>query len=313
LSYFLEISPYRIDFISQFVEALIKRQTVNLNKLSLFFTGYQSTKTSLDSCYKRILCFFSEFQFDQISLSKLIVSHFPANKKIKLALDRTNWDFGQKKINFLVLGAQFHEQSIPLMCWELDKSGNSSTSKRIEVVESLLKVIPKEQIEDLAADREFIGDDWIDYLIENEIPFTIRLKGDTHFGRKQVSEFKDGIYERIEPDGKRIYLVVSKDWYILTNHSPEEAIQRYKERWKIESLFGFLKTKGFNLEDTHLKQPFKLITLMNLLSLALLFILQALEYLPFPKLKKHGYPQHSGFRRALNYTVRNIEQIFNSS
>lgn len=310
---FLEVSPYRIDFIAQFLEALVKRQTVNLSKLASFFKGYKSGGVKTESCYRRIQNFFSGFQFNQTDLARLIVSKLPKGKKLKLSLDRTNWNFGTKKINFLALGVQFHGQAIPLMCWELDKKANSNTQQRIAVIKSLLEVISLDQIEDFVADREFIGDDWMDFLIDKVVPFTIRLRSDLYFGRKQVCEFTDGIHERVEPDGKKIYLVVSGDWYILTNHSPDKAIQRYKERWKIETLFGFLKTKGFNLEDTHLKASHKLVTLLNLLSLALLFILQALEYLLLPKLKNHGYSQFSGFRRALNYVLLYAHSIFNSS
>ena len=270
LQSFLETTPYRIDFITQFVEALVKRQTVNLSKLASFFTGYEWTKVKTESCYRRIQNFFTDFQFNRRDLARLIVSKLPKNKKLKLSLDRTNWDFGTKNINFLALGVQFHGQAIPLMCWELDKKGNSNTQERIDVIESLLEVISLNQIEDFVADREFIGDDWMDFLIDKVFPFTIRLRSDLYFGRKQVCKFGNGIHERIEPDGKKVYLVVSGDWYILTNHAPDKAIQRYKERWKIETLFGFLKTKGFNLEDTHLKASHKLVTLLNLLSLALL-------------------------------------------
>lgn len=38
---------------------------------------------------------------------------------------------------------------------------------------------------------------------------------------------------------------------IASFNKPEEALEVYKERWQIETAFRALKTKGFNVEDTH--------------------------------------------------------------
>ena len=40
------------------------------------------------------------------------------------------------------------------------------------------------------------------------------------------------------------------------------------DRWQIETLFGCLKTRGFNFEDTHLTDPERLSKLLGLLALA---------------------------------------------
>ena len=34
--------------------------------------------------------------------------------------------------------------------------------------------------------------------------------------------------------------------------SQAEALDTYADRWPVETLFGCLKTRGFNFEDTHL-------------------------------------------------------------
>ena len=196
----------------------------------------------------------------------MILRNFPSDK-IKLSLDRTNWEFGSKKINYLCLAAQCRGASIPIMTWELDRDGNSSSTERVEVISELLKLIPVERIADFTSDREFVGDDWLDFLIDNKINFTIRMRGNIPFGRKRCDSFSEGIHSRTDCEGNQTYLAVHKDWLLLTNHSPAEANKRYKQRWKIEEMFQFLKKRGFNLEDTHLRSPKKLVTLINLLSL----------------------------------------------
>ena len=39
---------------------------------------------------------------------------------------------------------------------------------------------------------------------------------------------------------------------IATQEQPETALADYRERWQIETLFGCLKTRGFDLETTHI-------------------------------------------------------------
>ena len=43
----------------------------------------------------------------------------------------------------------------------------------------------------------------------------------------------------------------------------------YRKRWGIESLFGDCKTRGLNLEDTHITDPTKLDALMGIVALAI--------------------------------------------
>ncbi|MDP0563265.1 MAG: hypothetical protein QS721_13445 [Candidatus Endonucleobacter sp. (ex Gigantidas childressi)] len=53
--------------------------------------------------------------------------------------------------------------SIPIV-WEcLDKEvGNANTDERIAVMERVLNLIPIKRVDNLLADREFIGHEWLD-------------------------------------------------------------------------------------------------------------------------------------------------------
>jgi hypothetical protein len=48
----------------------------------------------------------------------------------------------------------------------------------------------------------------------------------------------------------------------------DQAIDAYADRWQVETLFGCLKTRGFNFEDTHLRDASRLSKMMGLLALA---------------------------------------------
>jgi len=87
-----------------------------------------------------------------------------------LCFDRTQWQFGQTTDNVLMLAVAF-----PLLWVLLPKRGNSNTAERIDLVARLLKLFPRKQIAYLTADREFIGREWLKYLLKQPVPFRIRI------------------------------------------------------------------------------------------------------------------------------------------
>lgn len=86
-------------------------------------------------------------------------------------------------------------------------------------------------------------------------------------------------------------------------------IEEYRRRWQIETLFGCLKSRGFDLEETHLREAERLEKLLGLLALAICWAWLAGEKIhqtkPIP-IKKHGQRAKSVFRVGLDY----LEQVF---
>jgi IS4 transposase len=56
---------------------------------------------------------------------------------------------------------------------------------------------------------------------------------------------------------------------VVTRHNPQSAMADYAQRWGIETLFGCLKTRGFCVESTHLKDTERLCRIVALLTIAL--------------------------------------------
>ena len=90
---------------------------------------------------------------------------------------------------------------------------------------------------------------------------------------------------------------------LACSSKPHHALARYRQRWTIETMFGNLKTKGFNLEDTHLTNADKLSTLLALLALAVALSVKtgvaAARRRPVP-IKKHGRRAWSLFALGLS-------------
>jgi hypothetical protein len=101
-----------------------------------------------------------------------------------------------------------------------------------------------------------------------------------------------------------------KDGEYLILDSPEFCEKphvEYKKRWGIETLFGALKSRGFNLEDTHIQDSERLSRLLALLALAFVWAFVVGQWqaaVKELKLKKHGYPPKSIFRLGLNMLCR---------
>ncbi len=141
------------------------------------------------------------------------------------------------------------------------------------------------RIERVYGDREFGSEELFKYLIGRGIDFHIRLKtshltGGVSFGKiwKNASErvklrgkvkvevFGLEVYVsciKYRKDGKTEYLIVAS-----MEHN-KYSIEEYKVRWQIETMFGCLKSRGFNFEETHLTMPKKIGKLLMLLGLGL--------------------------------------------
>lgn len=58
----------------------------------------------------------------------------------------------------------------------LNKRGNSNCGERIDFVNRFIKLFGKQGIEFIVADREFVGEQWLDYLNRNKIRYYIRIR-----------------------------------------------------------------------------------------------------------------------------------------
>jgi hypothetical protein len=214
------------------------------------------------------------------------VEFFKFKGKFALCLDRSNWKFGTKTVNYLVLSWRLSRHvSIPLFAVELDKDGNSNTKERIDLLERFHRVFGFDRIQSLMADREFVGVVWLKKLIKERIPFFIRVKenglvpyGDGGIHIKNLFKHLVPGQERlVEKDmyGSTVYFAGtrSKDGELVIIISNQEwkakrILNQYRKRWSIEELFRKLKTSGFNWENTHMKDSVRLLTLLVILSIA---------------------------------------------
>lgn len=304
----------RLKCLTDAVLSLTQARSVNLVHLAT----YSASKAKQDSHHRRLQRFLSEWEMPSKELTQLILSKIPKPKNgYVLSIDRTNWQFGQTHINILTIGVIIDKIAVPLV-WrtlpQASKRGNSNTSHRITLMSELLEVLPAEQIDFIAMDREFHGKKWLKWLDQNDLTFVLRIRANTRVESKGVKEYFRSPREAKTIWGMSLYLGIKRvnskrtgDLHVVSNRFKSvKALNAYKKRWGIEVVFGHFKKKGLNLEDTHLRHAERIDRLVAICTLSFFYcfgwgmILKKLA----PKSKKILRKSH--FRLGLEHLTRLI-------
>lgn len=322
----------RLETLCLLLLGMIGARTVNLTHIAT----ERPTRARVASTCRRLQRFFQHVILPEDWAVGLVIALIGNPRPWYLCLDRTNWKIGQTDVNILVLAVVTARFRVPLMWTLLSHSGNSTTAQRIALMKRYLAHFDPDTVRMLLADREFIGQEWFAFLMEQRIPFTIRMKQEQIIrveGRdlslrswlsrcKGVRGFAAVLPGRAgHPDlnlhfgARRInggeLLVVA------CSHpgSGARILRLYRKRWFIECLFADSKTRGLNLEDTRLTLPRKLSLLIAICAIAVALLCHAAARLlgqKYPPRKKHGYCAKSWFRTGLDELRRYLRASQNT-
>jgi len=308
----------RQDFMSYFVLGMLQCRNVQFCEIA----SHMDTNAKNASNVRRIQMFFAEYKLDYHQIAALLIVMLPEGERWHLSIDRTNWQFGNLDINYLVVSVSCRGVGVPIWFELLEdkKRGNSSEKDRIDLLRQVIKLASGKKLV-LYADREFIGKDWVAFLLENRIKFFIRLRKSTRLlwqgENKRADEWlADTKYlsmdnvsvqdswlsvalqkQKTGPEKEEDYLI------ILTNTKAKGALAAYRDRWSIEIFFQSIKGRGFQIENTHLQDHDRLRKLMAMCAIAFVMALRVgiiyNDYVKAIKIKNHGYKANSFFRHGL--------------
>jgi transposase len=225
-----------------------------------------------------------------------------------------------------MLSIAYRGIGIPLFWVVLNLEGNSCAEDRIDLLKRVVERLGISRIEALLADREFIGTKWFRFLIEQKIPFIIRIKQNSMLEIGENSKIAAGhlrkwlsrkkvVNHPVNLWGFPLYVSIEKrkgakeQMIVVSNFKFEDPLGMYRRRWEIETMFGCLKTRGFRMEDTHITDPDKIEKVVFVLAIAFCWAyrvgdiqdqIQAIE------VKTHGRKARSLFREGLNLIRRAI-------
>ena len=318
----------RLSFLAAFLIALLRVRTINFAELAIAFSG----KAQTDSHYKRLQRFFRNYELDYAEIAQAVMGLMAIPEPWVLSMDRTEWQFGACVFNILMLGVVHEGVAFPVVWCLLDKRGNSNSDERIALFNQFLEQFGERELACLTTDREFVGKDWLSYLLQAPCtPFRIRIR-ENHLLTQGAKSLKVSVvFQDLQPGQHKVLRNKRRLWghwvyiaalrledrsllVVATQKAPQSAVTDYAKRWGIETLFGIFKTRGFCLESTHLTDAERLSKLIALLSLALCWVFLTGEWLHQLKplsIKKHGRRAKSLFRYGLDYLqniVLNLEQ-----
>ena len=183
----------------------------------------------------------------------------------------------------------------------------------------------KDKIKVLLGDREFIGDNWLNWLESENIEYVMRIKEEGQYISNSRGTFVKAkqllhslpVGQNINL-GRRVLGKGSKSYHYLSayrcyktsellvvvhSRNIDLPCEIYKYRWQIETMFKAFKSSGFNMERTKVTDFERLQTLFSVMAIAFTIaydIGDEYEKVHPQKIKKHGYKQKSTFRIGLD-------------
>ena len=204
-------------------------------------------------------------------------------------MDRTNWKYSDTNINILTLGIIYDGMAFPVVYTMMDKRGNSNTQERIDLVNRFKRI---------AGEDSRHGNTFKTYWLFNDL-------------RLGESKHLEGIYY---VNGQACYLSGSKikdkdgkpELQILVSYcNAKEAIEMYRKRWQVETLFKGLNSSGFDIEGSHVRDRGRMSNLFSIIMIAYvwcyligIFIHENIKPI---KVLKHGRRDVSLFKYGLDY------------
>jgi len=317
-------------FLAAFLVGLLTCQKARFAKIAQSMPG-SATPQSQETRLRRYL------DHPCLNFAPALATLLPHRAPWVLALDRTNWERGETNINLLTLAVVVGKTAVPLLWCNLAHPGNSDTSQRITLIQQFLALFGRNSILRITADREFIGEDWLAWLQQQDLPFVIRIR------KSDLLRHPDGTYQEafrffaVRADacrnkkqawdlwgtavfvgGKRLpkgqTRAGKEDWLIVVSNRPaRDLLALYGLRWGIETLFQALKGRGFDLEGCCTPRIERFV---GLLALGFVWSLRTGIYLEGTNPAKpltHGRPSRSWFRRGMDYLHRLLAPLAGSA
>lgn len=322
----LQLGKTRVETLCLLVLGMISARTVNLTHIAT----ERPARAKVASTYRRLQRFFQQVRLPENWSVGIVIALIGNPDRWYLCMDRTNWKIGKCDVNILMLAVVTERYRVPLMWSFLGHSGNSTTKQRIALMQRYLSLFKASSVRMFLADREFIGQEWFKFLMDEGIPFAIRMKeeqlivveGREYSLRSYLSRCQgERGFSAILPakagqpalelhfSARRI-----KGGELLIVACSERLrgariLRYYRWRWFIECMFADSKTKGLNLEDTRLKIAVRLSTLLAISAIAMALACHVASRLmgsKYPARKKHGYCSKSWFRTGFDEMRRCI-------
>jgi hypothetical protein len=243
----------------------------------------------------------------------------------------------KRRQNVLMLSVSYRKRAIPLAWICLPHCGNSRYRQWVELLDYLETLLADDMSVIILADREFGSVDRLRDVVKKGWWYAIRLKSNVEcydlawgqpFDWLPLNALAPAIGSHdaltdlkiTKAELYRIHLACAwavgsdEPWFIATNLPfPIQALKEYRRRFGCEELFSDLEKRGFNWEDSLIRDPTRFSRLLLALALLTVFLLSLGRHL-----RLHGYdleitsPSHRRrlrlFQTARRWLQRHLAQ-----
>jgi DDE family transposase len=270
---------------------MIESQNVHLNGFGVYVISRAQVAQSHQRRFRRWL---SNRRIDVISAHHALVRQSLSGwkqQRLYLSLDTTVvWNY----FCIVWVGVVYRGRTVPV-AWQV--VAQSSSTVRLWTIQRVLKqaarVMPDEVAIVLLADRGFADGKLMKYLKEN-LGWHFRIRIKRSFGFQLQGQWRKVSSVQLQPGqayftpsvsvGKtkpypNVYLAFAHDkqsdenWVIVSDEPTTlQTFAQYRLRFCVEESFLDLKSNGFNLEASRLRDKFALSQLCGVIALTMLFL-----------------------------------------
>ncbi len=229
-------------------------------------------------------------------IEPILESHILQNKEMVFAIDGSE---AGKDCTVLMISLTVGSRAIPI-CWLVKKckKGHLPAKMHLEVFTILHKLLKGYKNVVVLGDGEFDNGNVITACSDWEWRFVFRTAKNTKIYDGQ----EEYPINSLEPQGNEKFMIAHDVAYTKDRHGPVNAIvwtQRnwddplyllsnfelsytfafyYRKRWSIETLFGDIKSRGFNIHKSKLTDPKRVAKLLIIICLAYILIFKLGEH-----------------------------------
>jgi Transposase DDE domain len=201
---------------------------------------------------------------------------------IPLILDQTK---ASDRHQILMLSVRWGERALPLAWRVAETEGAIGFATQKELLEAVAGWLPADQAVILLADRFYGTPAMIRWCRDRRWDYRLRLKGNLLVRRSATKTTTGALalsgghyFENVALTGQRVTTNIgiirdpghAEPWIIAMSAKPGYLTTLgYAARWGIEPMFSDFKSRGFGLEQTHLRYPDRLARLILVMALAL--------------------------------------------
>ena len=306
------------------VIGIIKSGSIKITRLAESLSLNELTT----SCVRALERFYTTQNISTEELSFIVYDLLSLKGRgpFTIIIDRTNWKYGKKHINIFVVSILFGDTVIPILIDVSDKAGISNFKERKVLIDKLVALVGKNNIKAILGDREFVGTEWFKYLHDLALPFVFRIKNNSYIKTAYDGRISVGIlFTDLQiQETKQVKAVINGIPLIIAATRSKEGelvilaasrikgniLKMYKLRWFIELFFKSIKSKGFNLEETHITDPNRIQIFIAMITIATCLTVQTGLFKHKAKpisIKKHGNKAFSIFMYGLHF-IRSVFQ-----